>query len=145
MCFAIFRGQSPERFKPKNLKNHFWRRAHMSSLSGGARRARGARPEKGQPTGIASAHPIHHQRACNSNRDEGGYCVDRPKKGLRLRHRRAARGPEGATERENAPRFEMQTVHRLKAPLAGHCFKVAAEAKLETGSSHQLTPKACRA
>ena len=29
----------------------------MSSLSGGARRAKGARREKGRPTGVASAHP----------------------------------------------------------------------------------------
>ena len=36
---------------------YFWRRAHMSSLSDGARRARGARREKGRPTGIATAHP----------------------------------------------------------------------------------------
>ena len=124
---------------------YFWRRAHMSSLSGGARRAKGARREKGRPTGVASAHPIHHQRACDSNRDEGGYCVDRPKKGPRLRYRGAAQGSERSNRARNAPRFKMQTVHRLKAPLAGHCFQVAAEARLDTGSSHHLTPKACRA
>ena len=36
---------------------HFWRRAHMSSLSGGARQAKGARREKGRSTGAAFAHP----------------------------------------------------------------------------------------
>ena len=125
---------------------YFWRRAHMSSLSGGARLATGARrkeagqleqhlliqkpgrggrsrnfietttatntrniaspflapssyveslwrraagygraSERGRPTGAALAHPIHHHRACGSNRNEGGYCVERPKKGPRHR------------------------------------------------------------
>ena len=51
---------------------------------------------------------------------------------------------KGSNRARNAPRFNMLSIHRLEAPLAGQCFKVAAKTRLDTGSSHHLTPKACR-
>ena len=58
---------------PSSYVESLWRRAA----------GYGRASEGGRPTGAAFAHPIHHQRACGSNRIEGGYCVECPKKGPR--------------------------------------------------------------
>ena len=70
---------------PSSYVESLWRRAQ----------AKGAQRKKGRPTRAASAHPIHHQRARDSGRDEGGYREDRPG----AKHQT----PKSAIEREMIP------------------------------------------
>ena len=85
----------------------------MSSLSGGARRARGARPEKGRPTGIASAHPEARvggwePKLHRDNDSYDGHKYSKPIFGAELicRVSLAARGGLGARVRKKVGLLE---------------------------------------
>ena len=116
----------------------------MSSLSGGARRAKGARrKEAGQLEQHLLIQSITNGLALATGQEDG-YCVSRPAKGP-WRTGRGARAHVGENRARNAPRSRVRQSYRLKALLAGHCLAVATVPRLDTGSFHHLTPKACRA
>ena len=102
----------------KYSKPIFWRRAHMSSLSGGARRATGARrKEAGQLEQHLLIQSITNGLALATGQEDG-YCVSRLAKGPW----HTCRGAAGPGRKEpSAKRSPVQstTVHPATSPACG--------------------------